>query len=93
MTNEIKAVYIKESSWNKEEIEFFNDMFQDLNEPTDKELEHMYQLDLIQELLVDDGNIKNTRIYLVATNEFAYVSNEKFLSLQDSDLEYEYAPF
>tara|TARA_Y100000592_G_C5469619_1_gene318660 strand:+ start:2513 stop:2791 length:279 start_codon:yes stop_codon:yes gene_type:complete len=92
MTNEMKAIYINETSWTKEEIEFFNDMFQD-NEPTEDQLKHQYQLDLIDQLLVDDGKIQDARIYVIAINDFVYVSNDKFIELQETDLEYEYAPF
>lgn len=93
MTNEMKAKYQNEFQTLKEELCFFNDMFQDLNEPTDEQLEYQYQLDLIQELIIDDGKKQNVRIYLHATNDFAYVSNDMFLSLQDSDVDFEYAPF
>ena len=93
MTNEIKAKYLKQFKTLKEELCFFNDMFQDLNEPTDQQLEQQYQLDLINELIVDDGKKQNVRIYLVANESFVYISNDQFLSLQDSDLDYEYMPF
>tara|TARA_Y100000114_G_C11520802_1_gene213418 strand:+ start:246 stop:527 length:282 start_codon:yes stop_codon:yes gene_type:complete len=93
MNNEIKVKYQESFETLQDELIFFNDMFQDLNEPTLEQLEHMYQLDLIENLLIDDGQKQVARIYVVATNEFVYVSNDKFLELQETDLKFEYAPF
>ena len=36
---------------------------------------------------------QDIRLYLPNENRFIYVSNSEFLDLQETDLEFEYAPF
>lgn len=93
MNNEIKVKYQESFETLQDELIFFNDMFQDLNEPTDEQLENMYQIELAETLLANDENKQTFRIYIPSINEFVYISLEKYFELQESDLLFEPAPF
>tara|TARA_Y100001973_G_C5117586_1_gene290992 strand:- start:67 stop:300 length:234 start_codon:yes stop_codon:yes gene_type:complete len=72
--------------------EFYQDCFQ-TEEPTEQQLENMYQIELAKTLLENDENEQTFRIYIPSINEFVYISLEKYFELQESDLVFEPAPF
>jgi hypothetical protein len=72
--------------------EFLEDCFQN-EEPTEEQLENMYQIELAETLLGNDKNQQTFRIYIPSINEFVYISLEKYFELQESDLVFEPAPF